>query len=122
MDLEKASPPLYALIRGPFGASGYEVATLGRPGTTEPAIVLLFTSRGAAERYGAGKPRGHADWRIGTLATWERLVFFLEHLTSTVEHLCLDSKRDDESEDLAVPIEAVLPGMRERARAEAERT
>jgi hypothetical protein len=110
------NPPLFALIRGPFAGTGYQVATLSRPeDPSRPAVVLCFTSRERAESHAARRPGGFADWRVGPLPTLERMVFFLERLPPSIEHISIDPARDAESEDVALPLETVLPAMRERA-------
>ena len=120
MDFERdwRSPPYFAVIRGPFGRAGYQVATVARDGDTSNKVVLLYTCRQKAEDYLRGEPQGHSDWTVGTLPSWERVAFFLGSMKQTASRVCLDFDRDASDPGIAWPLEEVLPEFERRAAGE----
>lgn len=103
------APPFFALIRGPVGPSGFEVASIEAPGDSGSRTVLLFSCPEKAESYRRHRPRGHEDWQVGPLPDWERLAFFLRSLGSAVQFLSVDLRRPERDDDLDPGLEVQSP-------------
>lgn len=112
------APPYFALIRGPFGRAGYQVATVVRDDDPLAKIVLLFSSEERAEAHRKTSPQGHSDWRLGPLPSWERLAYFLGTLRTSASLVCVDFRREGSANDLAVPLEDVVPRLEALGRGE----
>lgn len=111
------APPFYALIRGPFGRAGYQVATLVEEEDFSNKIVLLFSSREKALAHGQLKPQGHEDWKVGDLPGWKRLHFFLESMKPTASRICLDFELEKGRHNVTFPLVDLLPDLAEKAAA-----
>lgn len=106
--------PKFALIRGPFGRTGYQVATIARDGDPDHQVLLLFSGRESAERHAARRPRGFDDWKPGPLPSWKRLAVFLRSMETTARHVCLDFDGSARGTEIAVPVEVLLTEIESR--------
>ena len=97
------TPPFFALIRGPVGPSGFEVASIEAPRDSGSRTVLLFSCPEKAESYRRHRPQGHENWQVGPLPDWERLAFFLRSLRSSVQFLSVDLRRPERDDEFVDP-------------------
>ncbi len=109
------NPPFFALIRGPFGRAGYQVATLIQDDDFMNKIVLLFSCREKADLYRQKNPQDHNDWKVGDLPNWKRLHFFLDSMKPTASRICLNFEAEKGSNNLSVSLEEVLPSLEQKA-------
>ena len=117
---EPLRPPCYAVIRGPFGRAGYQVATVARDDDFVRKIVLVFSCPEKAQRYAESAPQGHQDWKVGPLPSWRRLRFFLDAVQDTAQFVTVDFDRATEPDgQYAHRISELLGELEARAREEA---